>query len=275
MRTSALTGSRPRISYEVQGAAGPPVLLIMGFSMSAAVWERQVEGLRGDHRVARFDNRGVAGSEATAGPWRMRDLAGDAIRVLDDLGWDGAHVAGVSMGGMVAQELALRWPDRVRSLTLIATHAGGTGSALPTAEGLRHFVDANRGRGRARVAALQRLLYPESYLARCDREALTREMLSVVGAPAPTPTRLRQLGAVMGHRTRGRLGRIRCPTLVVRPDRDVLVRPSHSDVLHRGIPGARLVSYEAGHGLIFQCAAELNDELRRHVRAVEPISSAA
>src|SRR5690606_19973287 len=155
--------------YEVVGDGGPPVLLVMGFGMTGAAWGPVVERLSGDHRVCWYDVRGLA--QSTPGRLdrhTLPDLADDAAALLDHLGRDAAHVAGISMGGMIAQHLALRHRPRVRSLTLIATHACGRAS-LPGFKALRYFVEANVTRGEARLHAMRGLLFPPE--ARVEQHA--------------------------------------------------------------------------------------------------------
>lgn len=257
------TDTDPRIAYEVSGE-GPPVLLVMGLGMTGAAWLPQVEELRVHHACCTFDHPGVGRSDPGPALPTMQTLTAGALAVMDTAGWASAHVVGVSMGGMVAQELALTAPDRVRSLALIATHAGGP-MRLPTAEGLRLFARANTTRRRDRIRALQELLYPPEYLASLDREALTARMTVHLGPRAPGRTLLGQLHAITRHATATRLARLRVPTLLVRPGRDLLVRPAETDRLAQLLPHARLVRFdEAGHGVTFQMARELNRALLAH-----------
>ena len=265
-----LTASTPRVSYQLEGSSGPPVLFVMGFGMSGVVWRPQVEELRATHRVAWYDHLGIGASDPAPAWPTMATMADDARRLLDELGWPSAHVVGVSMGGMIAQELALSSPSRLRSLTLIATHAGGLRAALPTAEGLYRFAQGNVGGPATRVRALKRLLYTPEFLAGVDEDAMDRRMTDMVGKRAARETIRGHLGAVLRHRTAARLATIRVPTLVVRPGRDLLIRPHNRDAIARRIPGARVVRFDdAGHGVTFQSAAALNREIARHVAAAE------
>jgi pimeloyl-ACP methyl ester carboxylesterase len=259
------------VAYTLEGNEGPPVLLIMGFGMRGGVWRPQIDALREDHRVVFYDHLGLGDSDPAPPVQSMRKMAADAERVLDALSWPDAHVVGVSMGGMIAQELALTAPGRVRSLTLIATHAGGIRAALPRVEGLARFVEANVARGpEKRVEALKKLLYTPDFLERVDVVKLDRRIADMAGVRAPRATLAGHLRAVLRHRTRTRLPALRMPTMVVRPGRDLLIHPKNGDVIARAIPGARLVRFDdAGHGVTFQCAQELNAELSRHIEAAE------
>ncbi len=264
------TKSEPRLAYERAGDVGPEVLLVMGLGMRGVVWRPQIDRLQRDHRLVWFDNRGIGESDAIEGFPSMSELARDALRVADDAGFERFHLVGVSLGGMISQELALLAPSRLRSLTLIATHAGGAGGLVPHPRGLYHIARSFTQRGEARVDALQRLLYPERFLRETDQAALAERIAAQTGAPADRRAVLHQLVAVARHDTRSRLREVRLPTLVLKPEEDVLVRPSHADVLASRIPGARLHSVKsAGHGLMFQCADEVAEVIRRHVAASE------
>ena len=271
------TSQSPSLRWWSAGTRGPRILFVMGFGMRGDVWRPQIEGLRGEHRVAWFDHRGVGESpRGTRRVWTMKDMAEDALGVLDALGWEDAHLVGVSMGGMVAQEAALRFEPRFRSLSLIATHAGGPIHAkLPTTEGMRCFVRANTTRGPARIEALKTLLYPPAFAARFDPATLGARMAAQFGRPVAKETLLGQLHAVLRHDTGSRLGALTLPTLIVKPSLDVLIRPASSDRLRRHIAHARLLELsEAGHGVTFQCATELNEAPRKHVNDAEMVSLA-
>jgi pimeloyl-ACP methyl ester carboxylesterase len=192
-------------------------------------------------------------------------MANDAVRILDDLRWDRAHVVGVSMGGMIAQELALRASDRCQSLTLIATHGGAPVASLPTLRGLRFFLQGLFGGRKARMHSLPRLLYPDEFLESIGPDALRSHLNVRLGHPPALRTVLGQLYAVWRYSTESRLSQIQLPTLLVRPGKDILIRPSQTDRLAARIPNAEVLRFEdAGHGVTFQKAADLNAALRDH-----------
>jgi len=260
---------RIRLSYDVAGDGGSPVLLIMGYCVPGSAWRLQVPTLSTHHQVAWFDNRDVGGSRAPAGPWSMADLAGDARALLDHLGWSRAHVVGVSMGGMVAQHLALANPDRLVSLSLVATHAGGVRAMLPSARGALRFAGTAVGSTRRRMRNLERLLFPDDFLATCDRRWLREVMINDFGEPVPAGTRRDQLAAIRGHETASRLAELGgLPTLLVRSGRDLLIRPREVDRLARLLPHAKVMRFDAaGHGVIRQCADALNTAMLAHFAA--------
>ncbi len=265
-----LTPTEPRLSYELAGNHGPQVLLIMGLGMKGRVWEPQIQDLSTDHRLATFDNRGIGASAAMAGRPRISDLADDAARVADAAGFSSFHLVGVSLGGMIAQELTLRHPERIASLTLIATLAGGPLGLAPRPAGLWAFVRSLFGPRSQRLVALQKLLYTPEFLAEVDKARLDARMKLQVGERAHPRTVLSQLYAAVRHDTRERLRDIRARTLIVRPGKDILIRPKHSDLLHRSIPRARLLDLPgAGHGVTFQNAGEVSAAVRAHVAESE------
>lgn len=253
------------VGYDLEGA-GPPMLFLMGFGMQRVAWRHQMAGLKSDFTVCAFDNRGIG--ESTAGSLRvgLGELAADAVGLMDTLGWDSAHIVGVSMGGMTAQHLALHHRKRVRSLALIATHAGGgLHRTLPSLKALRLFRKANGSSGAERLEVLKQLLYPPG------QAPVEEGAFDEIAEPSAGRTRLVQLASILTHRTEAQLHKLEgLPTLVIRPDADILVPPRCSDVLARAIPGARLVSIpNGGHGVTAQMPDLVNALLREHALAAE------
>lgn len=267
-RQSGTTASAPPIRYWQEGTTGERILLVMGFGMRGALWAPQIEELRKDHQVAFFDHRGIGESPRGDKPfWSMGDMAKDVLGVADALGWDSFHLVGVSMGGMVAQEFAVRFSDRLKSLTLIATHEGGRDRLKwrPSNRGIRHFLGAQTNRGIERAKHIQNLLYSESYLDSCDLDALAQRIADQA-KPASRRTLLSQLVAIVRHDTSERLSELTLPTLIVRPGADLLISPRAVDRLVRRLPHATLLRLDdAGHGAVFSRAAEINDAIRKHV----------
>ncbi|HTJ44514.1 MAG TPA: alpha/beta hydrolase [Kofleriaceae bacterium] len=262
-----------RVYYDTAGDRGSPVLLVMGFGVPGRMWMNQIEALARHHRVAWFDN---VGAGDTRGPTllKMRDLGRHALAVLDALAWSDAHVVGVSMGGMIAQELALSWTARVRSLSLIATHAGGLRNLVPPPSSLWMFARGFFGPREGRARAFERLIFPDDYLAtlsKRDVAPLRAALRDQVVAAAPAWDRLRQLAAIVRYRAAHRLHALHeTPTLVVKASRDRLIRPRSHHRLHELIPNSRLVEFaEAGHAILHQCAARLNDVLLDHFAQVD------
>ena len=256
---------------EKLGESGPRVVLIMGFGMSRIGWFPQVDDLKCDHQLLTFDNRGTGESDPVDDPYTLDDLADDTVGLMDHVDWPDAHVVGVSMGGMVAQHLALRHRERVKSLTLIATSPGPANLLLPTIEGLKQFAKANTSTDEARLRALLNLLIPPPFHSRVEADPRWHTFKSDFLNPIPRKTMVMQLRAVALHNTAKDLRQLSgLPTLVIRPDSDVLIRPSNSDRLVDSITGARLLTFpEAGHGVGFQCAEEVNAHLRAHIAAKE------
>ncbi|MCA9492327.1 MAG: alpha/beta fold hydrolase [Myxococcales bacterium] len=242
------------------GGEGSPVLLVMGLGMTGAMWAPILPALRASHRVATFDHRGL-GARADEAPARsMGELADDVLAVLDELRWERAHLIGVSMGGMASQEVVVRRPDRVASLTLMATTACGRKVLPPTRAAVLAALTSRRREDR-----LAQLLYPPAY-RREHGEEIGRRVASMVTTMAPPTTTRAHFRAVLGHDARQRLKTVRAPTLVVKPGLDAMIRPSSSDDLARRIPHARLaVVPEAGHGLIHQSADRVAALLLEHL----------
>jgi 3-oxoadipate enol-lactonase len=221
------------------GAPGEPVLMIMGLGASSRLWARIAPWIARRHRVILLDNRGTGHSAAVRSRLTMAGLAGDAIAVLDDAGVESAHVIGASMGGMIAQHVALDHRDRVRSLVLACTTPGGRAGAPPwrllAATALRPMLGSRRT-----FPLVSPLLY--SSRTRAEHPDRMREDLKLRMDDNTSPlTVYAQMGAISGHDTRDRLGELaELPTLVVHGLDDALIPPDRARDLAGRIPGARL-----------------------------------
>ena len=267
MQARARDGAK--LYYERAGR-GVPVLLVMGLGMPGAGWWRTVPVLSERLRVLTFDNRGAGRSDHPPGPYTLEQLADDAIAVLDAEKIDRAHVYGISMGGMIAQHMALRHPDRVRALVLGATTAGGP-LGVPPDQGTLDFL-----RRRATMPHEEGVWssVPYNYSARTRAEHgnrigedVARRLENVLDVNGYTA----QLAAASAHDLSARLQEISAPTLVLHGAEDVLVPPANGDNLARAIPGARLRPLEhAAHIYTTdepEADREVLDFLLAHARA--------
>jgi len=263
-----------KLAYDLHGAetGRVPAVLVMGFGLPGRVWRHVIPELTPERRVITFDNRGAGMSDAPPGPYRTAQMAADLLHLLDHFGLERVHLVGVSMGGMVCQELALADRRRLASLSLIATHPGGAFNRLPRAAGLWHFLAANTARTPTRrYAAIARLLFPKAFRDAVGQAWLERMLAEDFTPPASRAGRRGQLAAVLHHDTRSRLGRLaELPTLIVKPERDLLIRPRCSELLHQAVKGSTILRFpDAGHGLIRQKAPELGAALRAHFALAE------
>ena len=233
-----MVGEGVRLYWEDTGGSGPPVLLIMGLGMNATGWWRTVPVLAdAGFRVLSFDNRGVGRSERVPGPYTAAEMAADAVSVLDEAGVEAAHVYGISLGGMIAQEVALGWPERVRALVLGATTAGGD-ELVPADEAVDAFV-----RLRAQMTAEHAVWasVPINYARRTRTEGgdrIAQDIAQRLRFPIEAEYYNAQLAAAHGHAAQ--VADIRAPTLVVHGEEDVLIKPANGERLAGLIPGAEL-----------------------------------
>jgi 3-oxoadipate enol-lactonase len=238
-----------RIHYQSFGDPGaPPLLLIMGLGMGSSAWDTLPAKLAEWFHVVIFDNRGMGSSTPSPGGFRIRDLADDAARVLDAAGIAQAGVFGISMGGMIAQELALHYPSRVRSLVLGATFGSQLRSHKPGLGVARDLLLVTlSSRNPQRMA---RLLVSNEFLAG-NRDRFG-QWLDKLGHPRRTAAR-RQILAIARHEAEDRLPQLRIPTLVLSGNQDRLVPVENSRRLARMIPRARLVELPGvGHAFPFE-----------------------
>jgi 3-oxoadipate enol-lactonase len=230
------------LHYEERGA-GKPLMLIAGIPAVASDWAVLAEPLSTSRRVIAFDNRGSGRSSVTGGPYTTPQLAADAVGLLDHLGIDRANVFGMSMGGMIAQELALGWPERVDRLVLGCTHAGVRHAPPQPLDSARAFALETDY-----WALRMRTLAPFAFAAGVDGELLERFIAKKSADVQDMAGYRAQIAAVLGHDTYDRLPDVRAPTLILTGDDDRVIPAASSDVLHERIPGSTMHVIEgAGH----------------------------
>jgi 3-oxoadipate enol-lactonase len=237
-----------RLNYEVHGS-GEPLLLIQGWGTDLRAWIFQVPAFRKHFQVVTFDNRGVGKSEKPAGPYSMKMMAADAVALMDHLHIPAAHVLGLSMGGMIAQEVALNYPDRVMKLVLGCTFSCQKDGSGETEE----YTKATGKDSRATKLALASLAN-NSPVGR-----LFVALWMTLNSRSWAEGFESQGAAIRGHDTSERLHTIASPTLVICGTRDRVIRPSSSEFLASRIPNARLVMIENGsHSMSAENRREFN-----------------
>ncbi|HEX3737337.1 MAG TPA: alpha/beta fold hydrolase [Solirubrobacterales bacterium] len=251
--------------YWERSGSGEPLLLIQGMSGTHLTWgEPFLSRLEADFDCVVFDNRGIGNSAEVGEPFTIAELAADAVAVMDAAGLETAHVLGISMGGMTAQELALAVPERLRTLTLGCTYPGGPGSSLIDPADAGPLLEAFGSGDLDRVfkAAYEVNLSP-GFRAEGPHYA---DFTAMAGAlPARQATVQLQIQAIGGHDTQARLAEIGAPTLVVHGTEDKMIPVANGELIASLIPGAKLEILEGvGHMFWWEQPEHSAELLRAH-----------
>jgi len=247
-----------QIAWYDEGS-GTPVLLVMGLAYPAAAWFRQVPVLAQRHRVLRLDNRGAgATGDAPGAPYTVELMAADCLAVLDEAGVEAAHVVGISMGGLMAQELALSHPERLLSLTLMSSHPGTAAGVWP--QEVHDFLAA-----RFVMPAEERAEFsiPFNYHPRTPRELIEEDWAVRAPGTAGPVGYAAQGGTALWCRY-DELPTVTTPTLVTVGAQDRLCVPGNSEKLAAAIPDAKLVLVEGANHLV---TTDQADEVNRMLLA--------
>lgn len=232
--------------YWDEAGRGEPLLLIMGLGYPSNAWYRTRPVLAEEYRTIALDNRGVGQSDMPAGPYPIALMASDAAAVLDAAGVESAHVFGISMGGMIAQEFTLQYPQRVRSLILGCTAPGGPRAVRAEPEATQMLMArGNMTREEAAEAAVPFIYHPGT------PRSLIEEDMEIRRPWFPHPAAYSaQLQGILAWEAYSRLSRISAPTLVIHGESDRLVPAGNGQLIAETIPGAKLVML-AGASHIF------------------------
>ena len=247
------------IFYERRGD-GAPVLFLNGSGATLAGMGILLDVFAARCELLAHDQRGLGRTEIPVGPYSMADYAADAVGLLDQVGWVSARVVGISFGGMVAQELAATFPNRVDRLALLCTSPGGPLPSYPLHE-LAKLSEADRS---SRYHPLLDTRFTSEWLA--DHESDRDLAALVTDRTGEKPTEVRrgeaeQLDARRRHDVLDRLDRIRCPTLVAAGRFDGIAPLANSEAIAARIPDADLRIYEGGHAFFAQDRRALPDVL--------------
>jgi 3-oxoadipate enol-lactonase len=224
-----------KIYWDEEGS-DEPLLLIMGLSYPSYMWHRTRPVLAKRFRTIALDNRGVGQSDAPPGAYSIALMASDAAAVLDAAGAQSAHVFGVSMGGMIAQEFALQYPKRVLSLILGCTASGGRNAIQPEPAALQTLMRQGMTPEQAKEAII-----PFIYDAATPRERIDEDMAIRMRWYPTAQGYMGQLQGIMGWEAYSRIAQITAPTLVIHGETDRLVPAANGRLIAERIPGAKLV----------------------------------
>jgi 3-oxoadipate enol-lactonase len=253
--------------YYERSGSGEPLLMIQGMSATHLAWGRPfLERLEPHFECIVFDNRGIGRSGRAELQFTIADLAGDTLALLDALGLETVHVLGISMGGMIAQELALEHPGRIRTLTIGATYCGGPESSLMDPADLERLGAAFASGEPERVRrAMWEINLSPAFREDDSRYAAFREMAEAL--PAPAPVVMQQMRACAAHDTSERLARIEVPTLVVHGSADRLLNASNGRQIAALMSLEPTVLEDVGHLFWWEQPQRSAELIREHALA--------
>jgi len=239
------------IYYEVQGE-GFPLVMIMGLSANIDWLDpRMIQELSKNFKIVMFDNRGAGRTDMSNREYTIKLFADDTAGLMDALGISRAHVFGVSMGGVIAQELVLNYPEKVEKLVLCSTNCGGTKSVLPSQEILEMLMADRSALSPEEIARMAMPIILTEEFIKKNPDLVELIIQQVLRAPTSNEAFTRQLNAIMNFNTYDRLLQIKAPTLVLHGKRDILIPPENGSILARAIPNAKLVYFKnSAHGIL-------------------------
>jgi pimeloyl-ACP methyl ester carboxylesterase len=260
--TFAQSEDGTRIYYEIRGQ-GAPLALIFGYAGSSRAWgESFLKLLEARFKIVAIDNRGTGQSEKPEEPYTLAEMAADAVAVLDHAKIDRAHVMGVSMGGMIAQEFALNHPTRLRGLVLGCTLCGFAHGVVGDPEALGALQVKPAEPLAPQIERLFAACCAKTFVASAHGQAVLKERVVEVMNYPMTPLHTYQLhwAAIGGFETFDRLPQIKAPTLVITGTSDLLVPDANSDIIKERIPGARTYKIPGAGHVFFWEAPEATAE---------------
>ncbi len=249
------------MEYYIEGA-GPPLLMIMGLGGQASSWgEPILEGLQSNFTTVRFSNRGTGATDKPSDGYSIPQMAEDAAGLMESLGIEKAHLFGISMGGMIAQELVLNHPQRVQGLVLGCTNCGPAHSVTVPAETLNRFGQIMSLPVEERIREFWNITVTQAFI---ESGAAFLNHIMELGMVNPTPMETfgRQFGAIQAFDTYDRLPQIKSPTLIIQGDLDALVPMENAEVLRGRIPGSRVrIVQGTGHCFFWEAPEEVVEEI--------------
>lgn len=256
-----------KIYYREYGA-GEPLLFIAGAGMDSRGWKFQADEFSKTYRVIVFDNRGSGRSDAPKHPYSIAMLAQDTKNLMDALDIGSAHLVGLSMGGMIAQEFAITFPDRVRSLVIAASTSNGQSIQRNFIEAVNRWVknDVNM---ETRIEELLPLQFTKKLLSNHETYKAFKELMLNDKFPQSLYALSQQVDAALNFDSLGRLEKIKAPTLVVVGDEDINTPIALSEQLNKQIPNSQLCIIGGSHGFNIENAAMFNNAIIEFLNNLE------
>ena len=256
------------IYYETHGQ-GDPLVLIMGLRRNVEWWYCQIPTLSKHFKILAFDNRGAGRTEKPKLDYSIRLFADDTAELMQSLNIKKAHILGISMGGYIAQELAINHPEKVRSLVLGCTSAGGERVILMSPERLKKFT-AIEGLSPEEILRKDMDIYFSDRFIEGQSEKIKEFIETSLRYYQPPDAFMRQFAACLKHDTVKRLNRITVPTLIMAGDDDPLVPPENSQILKELIPHAELIFFPGKrHCFFIEEAEKFNQSVTSFFRSIK------
>ncbi len=256
------------IYYEIHGQ-GDPLVLIMGLRRNVEWWFGQIPTLSKHFKLLVFDNRGAGRSDKPKTDYSIRLFADDTAELMKSLNIKKAHVLGVSMGGYIAQELAINYPEMVKGLVLGCTSPGGQRAVMMSSERLQKFT-ANEGLSPEEILKKDMDIYFSDEYVRENPEKIKAFIEISLRHYQPQDAFERQFTACLKHDTVDRLNRILAPTLIISGGDDSVVPPENSRILKELIPRAKLIFLPGKrHCFFIEEAETLNQEVISFLKSIK------
>jgi pimeloyl-ACP methyl ester carboxylesterase len=247
-----------RMAYQVLGQ-GEPLVMITGLNAAMDLWDRRfLDGLSSKYQVIIFDNRGVGYTGASSANFSIEQFANDTARLMDALGIERANVLGYSMGSLVAQELAINHPEKIKRLILFAGNCGGSQAIQPAPEIFGAVPDLSDPSNltQQELNGFFEIMFPPEWLTK--NPDVYKTFSQAKESSTPENMMRQTMAVVFWPGSYDRLDRIKAPTMIVAGMKDAMIPPANSLILAERINGSRMVRFEnAGHGLIFQYPDEM------------------
>lgn len=244
----------------IEAGKGETMILIPGLGRGAEMWEEQIEGFAKTHHVLALDNRGSGQSDKPIGPYSIAEMAQDVADFMEAKGLSSAHLVGASMGGFIAQEFALRYPEKVKNLVLCSTSPGGPGSVPMEPTTWQKMMEGAGKNPQDQLLEAVELAFSPKFFQRNYTRIFEDVQKRLQNLP-PQHAWMAQAQAGATFNVFDRLEKLQSKTLIITGLQDIIVLPANADLLHKLIPNSKVVRLSGGHYVMVESAQEFNKEV--------------